>query len=612
MNAKMNLLNRSQIFALLFGLVAAAAVPSNNDSRQLESDPCPRSAPGVACKEIFSPVVCTGDCRYSNDCFAKAAYFDVSKDCKPLPATVAPTACPVPDFTVACPKILDPSICAGTCLYDNKCLAEAAGFDLAVCERAPTPSPAIGIFCPVPDPARTCLVTPDRVLCPGDCVYASGCVAEGAGFNPTDCETIPGTGTGPTCPVPGPASICPAIAAPVVCTGGCEYGNLCLATASGFLASDCSSIFPTQAPVVDECAFTNPDIFCPALFDPVICANGCVYSNSCFASAAGAQGCNPATDSPVTPLTPPPSDCPISTSFCRAKFDPVLCEPGSCEYSNLCEALGAGFTAPFCESSLVVTPPPVTVIDPVCPTPGLGVCTLEFAPVVCGPGNCEYSNLCTALLAGFSSEDCEASSPPPAVCPLPGPGICTREFAPVLCEPGSCTYSNICVAQTAGFAAEDCERTTPSPPPVPTGLQKTKKPTKSPTRKPTGKPSPFRTKKPTKRFTKKPTKKLTKKPTKRFTKKPTKRVTKKPTKRVTKKPTKRGTKSPTRKCPSGRDVVFIRYRDTGRKVPFKECRTQSFKCSGRKRKRFNIRGCGCGCQKKSVPTRKPTKLRITY
>lgn len=34
-------------------------------------------------------------------------------------------------------------------------------------------------------------------------------------------------------------------------------------------------------------------IFCPTYYDPVLCANGQVYSNACFASVACAVGCVP-------------------------------------------------------------------------------------------------------------------------------------------------------------------------------------------------------------------------------------------------------------------------------------------------------------------------------
>jgi len=37
----------------------------------------------------------------------------------------------------------------------------------------------------------------------------------------------------------------------------------------------------------------NPNAICPLYYDPVICSNGQVYSNQCFASAACATGCVP-------------------------------------------------------------------------------------------------------------------------------------------------------------------------------------------------------------------------------------------------------------------------------------------------------------------------------
>jgi hypothetical protein len=36
--------------------------------------------------------------------------------------------------------------------------------------------------------------------------------------------------------------------------------------------------------------------YCPENYAPVICSNGVVYSNSCFAAAAGATGCVPYAD----------------------------------------------------------------------------------------------------------------------------------------------------------------------------------------------------------------------------------------------------------------------------------------------------------------------------
>lgn len=40
----------------------------------------------------------------------------------------------------------------------------------------------------------------------------------------------------------------------------------------------------------------NQGNVCPAFYDPVICSNGQVYSNACYASAACATGCQPYTN----------------------------------------------------------------------------------------------------------------------------------------------------------------------------------------------------------------------------------------------------------------------------------------------------------------------------
>ena len=38
----------------------------------------------------------------------------------------------------------------------------------------------------------------------------------------------------------------------------------------------------------------DPNVICPAIYDPVTCSNGVTYSNSCFAAADCAKGCRPA------------------------------------------------------------------------------------------------------------------------------------------------------------------------------------------------------------------------------------------------------------------------------------------------------------------------------
>lgn len=43
----------------------------------------------------------------------------------------------------------------------------------------------------------------------------------------------------------------------------------------------------------DSCV-PDPNVICPAVYDPVKCNDGVTYSNSCFAKAACATGCRPA------------------------------------------------------------------------------------------------------------------------------------------------------------------------------------------------------------------------------------------------------------------------------------------------------------------------------
>lgn len=43
-------------------------------------------------------------------------------------------------------------------------------------------------------------------------------------------------------------------------------------------------------------AVCGSGILCPDVWDPVICSNGQIYSNSCYAKAACATGCVPYRD----------------------------------------------------------------------------------------------------------------------------------------------------------------------------------------------------------------------------------------------------------------------------------------------------------------------------
>lgn len=44
-------------------------------------------------------------------------------------------------------------------------------------------------------------------------------------------------------------------------------------------------------PPVNNCPKPKPGCFCPDLYAPVVCDNGCRYSNICVAKCAGATNC---------------------------------------------------------------------------------------------------------------------------------------------------------------------------------------------------------------------------------------------------------------------------------------------------------------------------------
>lgn len=84
--------------------------------------------------------------------------------------------------------------------------------------------------------------------------------------------------------------LCPAVFDPVVCDNGRTYTNQCFANAD--CATGCVPVGTTPA-ASDASTSAAPDggILCPAVWDPVICSDGQVYSNACYARAAGARGC---------------------------------------------------------------------------------------------------------------------------------------------------------------------------------------------------------------------------------------------------------------------------------------------------------------------------------
>merc|ERR1719491_1231111 len=141
-----------------------------------------------------------------------------------------------------------------------------------------------------------------------------------------------------------------------------------------------------------------------------------------------------------------------------------------CEYSNACSAGLAGFnTKTECTSAIqeALAPlgaSPEAAIE--CPV-GEGMCTMEYNPIKCGV--CEYSNPCGAELAGFSPKtECTSALPQ---CPPMGEGMCTMEYMPVKCGELECEYSNACNAGIAGFNPEtECTSALPQCPPMGEGV----------------------------------------------------------------------------------------------------------------------------------------------
>lgn len=61
------------VVAISFGAVQALAKPAPS--------PCPTGRPGCFCPEIYAPVLCDGNCQYSNSCFARCAG---ARNCVPI------------------------------------------------------------------------------------------------------------------------------------------------------------------------------------------------------------------------------------------------------------------------------------------------------------------------------------------------------------------------------------------------------------------------------------------------------------------------------------------------------------------------------------------------
>lgn len=216
--------------------------------------------------------------------------------------------CPVNGWGTGCPTNVDPVTCSGPnyfCVYDNACLASAAGFAGCTPNNPPPPPKPV---CPIAGSGSGCPSNFDQVTCLGGdnlfCFYDNACLARAAGFvgcMPTNPVPVPPPQ--PVCPVPGRGMSCPANINPVKCGNNfqCIYDNDCLANAAGFVGC---------IPVREECPIPGAGMSCSADINPVKCGNNfqCIYDNDCLANAAGFVGC--------LPLNAPPPCHPTTTGGC--------------------------------------------------------------------------------------------------------------------------------------------------------------------------------------------------------------------------------------------------------------------------------------------------------
>jgi hypothetical protein len=239
------------------------------------SEICPTPGAGMACPMNINPVKCGTDhqCVYDNECLANAAGF----------VGCVPEDCPAPGTGVACPANIDPVNCGTNldCVYDNSCLANAAGFVNCLPVNPPVEpcNPTTGANCP---PSATTVTSRSATPMP-----------------PIEEDT---------CPTPGTGMACPMNIRPVACGNNhqCVYDNDCLANAAGF--AHC-------LPIEESCPTPGPGMACPMNIDHVKCGTHyqCVYDNACLANAAGFVGCIPAVDSSPQPCNPTTgANCPLN------------------------------------------------------------------------------------------------------------------------------------------------------------------------------------------------------------------------------------------------------------------------------------------------------------
>lgn len=236
---------------------------------------------------------------------------------------------------------------------------------------------------------------------------------------------------------------CAKVYEPVKC-GNRIFRNLCEGMKAGYPEESCTSHEErTQSG-------GSADTGCEKIYDPVQCLkheNGVIHDvifpNMCEAAKAGfrEEDCKKENED-------------REEEACVGIFDPLGCsrEVGGGVsvgevFNNLCEALKAGYSEEDCSRGET----PEADID----------CTTEYDPVMCEKNDNGiivtgvFSNRCEARLEGFEEEHCEPADPSDEEkCPtVYDPVACRREENGVIVE---YVFSNKCEAAELGFSEEDC------------------------------------------------------------------------------------------------------------------------------------------------------------
>jgi len=186
---------------------------------------------------------------------------------------------------------------------------------------------------------------------------------------------------------------------------GARLGVLVVILAAVVMACGSDAYAKKPGGGINQCPRTG--VMCYDLWDPVICDDGNVYSNSCYAWVACAEGCEPYGDGgPIVveakgkPGGGGIDQCPRKGVACIDLWDPVICDDGNV-YSNGCYAWVA--CAEGCEPYGDGGPIVVEAKgkpgggDDGCPRIGY-FCPMVWDPVICDDGQV-YSNGCVAWVA---------------------------------------------------------------------------------------------------------------------------------------------------------------------------------------------------------------------